>query len=292
MGRRITRFIKRQEIIYPLDFIESRFPPLLERQEEYYCRLELGKLYCREKSLTFLACCRDVAQHLPRTIYNIEKIGKLFKKYNIFFFESDSIDNTTKLLQDWKNDNSNIEFQSEKLNLSRLYDLSSERFKNISIVRNKYINFIKQNPSFLNDYICIIDADLRGSCSIDGILNSFGYFGYWDVISANGLDAQIEYYFDLATYCPNSFDEVLVEQKPGAQFANIKTGYERPIFKRGERLIKVFSAFGGMAFYRKNAFLAGSYEDYSRCDHIAFHKSLYDKGFDQIFINPSMYIIR
>lgn len=221
-----------------------------------------------------------------------EKIGNLFKDYRVFIYESDSTDYTPQILQEWQNENPKVFFKSEKLNLERRYDLSDKRFEIMATVRNKYAAFAKEHFSGF-DYICVIDQDLRGGTSIDGVLNSFGYAGRWDVITANGIDFIDQYYYDMATFYTESFEEehFSIEQKPGKIYANIKKGHTRPVFKRGEPLVRVCSAFGGLAFYRNEVFKQSIYSA-KLCDHASFHETLWHKGYSRIFVNPSMIVVR
>lgn len=207
-------------------------------------------------------------------------------------YESDSVDNTKAILKEWEFNNPKVRIVSETLALKRKIDLSEQRFEIMAKVRNKYHAYACEHFSQF-EYICVADTDLRGPTSIDGILNSFGYCGYWDVITANGLDSDAQYYYDMAVLYEKNFEpeSLMVEQKPGATYANIKRGYSRPKFDKGTPLIHVASAFGGMAFYRNDVFKLSAYSA-ELCDHASFHKILWEKGHDQIFINPSMILIR
>jgi hypothetical protein len=61
-------------------------------------------------TLVITACCRNVEKHLPEFKTNIRAIGSLFKKYRLYLYESDSQDNTLKIIQEWaKNDSSHVE---------------------------------------------------------------------------------------------------------------------------------------------------------------------------------------
>lgn len=293
MGHRDLRY--RPPIInntfFPIEFQEHLYPPLVN-SEEYYQRIELGKKRCKKINLGIIGCARDIQNVIDRTIYNVEKIGSVFKDYNIGIFESDSKDSTLELLYSWAQKNNKLTVLTEKLNLPRLGDLSQRRFEVMAVIRNKILDFAKENLSWC-DYICVLDLDFRGSTSINGVLNSFGYCELWDVITANGLDGAENYYYDMAILMLNGFahEDVMVEMRPGAKYANIKRGFERPRFNRGEPLYKVASAFGGMAFYRTDALLSAKYETFL-CDHASLHTRLFQNGYRRLFINPSMVLIR
>jgi hypothetical protein len=292
--RRITQLPNSNpRLILPINthvFPEEHFQPLANYREEWEFRIEFGKRRCENARIGIIGCARDIQEQVYKTIFQIEKLGELFQDYRVFIYENDSEDQTATILDVWKTSNPKVTVHSEKINLPRLYDLSTHRFELMAQIRNKTAQFAREN--FQNfDYICVLDLDLRHGFSLNGILNSMGYFGWWDVITANGIDQQANYYYDLATYYEKDFTESMVEQKPGKPYANIKKGFERPRFYCGEPLKLVASAFGGLAIYRTEVFIKGKYNE-KLCDHASFHKSIIDQGYSNIFINPSMVVIR
>lgn len=51
-------------------------------------------------------------------------------------------------------------------------------------------------------------------------------------------------------------------------------------------MLPVHSCFGGFGIYRTPAILACQY-DGSDCEHVTLHRNMRDRGFGQIFLNPS-----
>lgn len=292
MGHRYLRPVytpPAPQTIIPLDFPEYRYAPQVNK-EEYEDRINLGAKRTKKAKLGIVGCARDIAHTFERTQYYITTIGSLFADYELFIYESDSKDNTASLLQNWKRNNYRVNYTSETLKLPRLQDLSNKRAVVMATIRNKYLNYAQEYMQDC-DYFCVIDMDLRWGVSLDGIKNSFGYIEIWDVITSNGLDSDQKYYYDLAVYRIKDFYEEMVEQKPDAEYANIKKGYERPIFERGYPPLRVLSSFGGMAFYTADAFLSGQYI-VEIMDHAGFHMKLYQNGYDRLYINPSQILIR
>lgn len=293
MGRRFYKLAEspKPEISLPLEFPEYLYPPICDT-EEYEARINLGKKRCKKLTLAIIGCARDIQQVIGRTIYNWELIGSLFKDYRICIFESDSNDSTLDLLHIWEKQNNKVKVLSERLNLPRLMDLSRRRMEVMATIRNKVREYTIDKLSWC-DYICVADADLRGPTSIDGIYNSFGYTERWDAIFSNGLDRDEKHMYDIAILTYNGYEEsdIMIEQRSGAKYATLKKGFTRPIYERGQSLVAVRSAFGGMGFYTVDAFLAGRYYNYP-LDHIGFHKSLYEQEFRRLYINPSQILIR
>lgn len=297
MARRIIQQseilgFQRQAEVWNFDFPEEKYPCLEDRQETYEQRITWGKSRCKDSILGIVGCARNIEEQIYRTIHQWELIGKLFKDYRVFVYESDSTDQTPHILKEWQNNNPRIFYKSEKLELPRLNDLSEKRFEIMAKVRNKYVDFASEHFSDY-DYIMVADMDLRGGISINGVLNSFGYAPWWNVITSNGLDISGFGFYDLACYFGKNFDEesYLIEQREGAEFANMKKGAVRPSFKRGEIPVKIAAGFGGLAFYRREVFVQSCYSA-ELCDHASFLKTLAEKGYSRVFLNPSMIVVR
>lgn len=296
MGRRIIRqsqILGWNSIINPdnYDFPENAFPPLSDRLELWNMRNELGRYKCLNSTVGIIGCARDIQEKLFRSIHQIERLGNLFLDYRIFIYESDSVDGTPDILRQWSENNPKVFYKSEKLGLPRLYDLSRSRFEIMAQIRNKTADFAQEHFSNF-DFIIVLDMDLRGGFSQNGVLNSFGYSGWWDVITANGLDLQAQYYYDMAVfYEKGDFSESCIEQRSGSNYASIKSGFQRPRYDCGELPFAIGSGFGGLAIYKNSAFKESRYSA-ELCDHASFHKLLWEKGFNRIFVNPSMIVIR
>jgi hypothetical protein len=50
----------------------------------------------------------------------------------------------------------------------------------------------------------------------------------------------------------------------------------------------VSSAFGGMAIYRTDAYLAGTYDGTTDCEHVPFHKGIARATGQMLYVCPSM----
>ena len=75
----------------------GRSVPLLTTKIE---RINLTNL-----TIIITACCRDVEKHLVGFKKNVRAIGALFRNYRLYLGESDSTDNTLKIIREWaKND--------------------------------------------------------------------------------------------------------------------------------------------------------------------------------------------
>jgi hypothetical protein len=74
--------------------------------------------------------------------------------------------------------------------------------------------------------------------------------------------------------------------------------YRWAFLKAGMPPIRVASAFGGLAIYRREAIEGCRYgvllndneKVESRAEHYFFHRQMAERGFDKLFVNPSMIV--
>lgn len=143
-----------------------------------------------------------------------------------------------------------------------------------------YINKISPGEY---DFVIMCDFDIIGSIYEDGLLNSAYYFQKFpeiDMISSNSvLITPLNIFFDIYYY----YDQYSIT--PSHKFIKFK---ESP---RGEKsdLLRVDSAFGGLAIYRFDSLkgLKYRYENDANgvplCEHVVFNKNLQNN-----FVNPNM----
>lgn len=276
-----------------LDFPRHLFPCLRAREEEFYLRIDHGSRRMLDSTAVFASCVRDVADVLPLNIRRLEKAASCFKDYRVVVVENDSEDRTVEILNDWAYSNPRVKIISEILGQPRLNDESQGRMTLMAAYRNKYLSYIREHLSSF-DFVLVTDLDFKQWFDIEGIKHSFSFWGF-DCISANGQDHNpgIRGFYDLLPYYETGFSEedCFVERRYPYVNLVVKRNKQRPIYTKGMPFNKIHSGFGGLAIYPMKAFLAGEYGD-SKCDHAVFHENMWSKGFDQIYINPSMIGLR
>ena len=106
---------------------------------------------------------RDIEKFLKNTIKKLEMISEIFQKYQIIIYENDSKDNTLNILNNWKNNNKNIEIISEK-NVSGLRTQRLAHGRNILLKKALKLNY---------DYLIVIDLDdVNQNLTKESILSS------------------------------------------------------------------------------------------------------------------------
>ena len=258
---------------------------------------------------------------LVGTVSNVEKSFKYdlikvlnalsnFKEISVFLVESDSTDQTSKLLSNFASQIPNFSF----LSLGNLKPTIPDRIDRIRYCRNKYVSYIRNIPnSELPMYIAVADLDgMNKALSKKALVSCFNK-NDWDVVLSN----QKFGYYDIFAlrhkeWQPNDCFTALEELKQKIPLKNSnktnligkiklnwaydrarnKAIYSKMIrIKRNTPWIQVNSGFGGFAMYKSQLFLQHDYSANSaltkESEHVALHNKIVSSG-GKIFINPAL----
>jgi len=212
-------------------------------------------------------------------------LGKTFADYQILVYENDSIDETPQILSDWEASNHRVTIVSETLRApaslpircsSRADRMAHYRARCQAQIRDRF------GPA---DHVILVDTDLEGGWSPDGVASTFAEEN-WDFVGSNGVvfkrrGWQVN---AIAQYDAWAYREDL-------DFTPLSTKYvNKLIYQRGEPFIPLPSCFGGLGIYRMDAYLAGEYGG-GDIEHVSFHRSMREKGFDRTYLNPSQLVV-
>ncbi|WP_299531881.1 glycosyltransferase [Ulvibacterium sp.] len=254
-----------------------------------------------ESSVAICSIVRNSYKGLVKNIPTIEELRLHFKHSHVIVFENDSTDKTKSILKKWSKTSENVDVDcqdfgektipKDDVNGFNKY-FSAFRISKMARYRNQYLEALEsRRKSF--DFVIVIDLDIE-KFSIEGIAHSFGLANYWDAVTANGYSYSPSFrkrYHD--TYA-------LVGNGKESSVQNEKTIFENQKkwagLKRGDKLVPVYSAFGGLAIYHYNAIAEKRYKTIEnnddrvqvRCEHFSIHHLMQCDGYSRIFINPNM----
>lgn len=289
---RLSRFRRRSAAV-PLDaadfqgvaFPEHAFPPEPSGAEAYFAACRRGYAAMAGLRVAITGLARDLGPVLPITIRRIENLTRSFADARIVVFENDSRDETRSELVRWAARNRQVELitevRADPVNpttrcLARAARMAAYRTRCQEAVLASCAGF---------DATIIIDFDIQGGFSCDGIASSFGQPG-WDFVGSNGLICRrhglrmnaLRQYDTWAL----RFDDRLTPLSTSAAGGLV--------YERGEPLVPVTSCFGGLGIYTMEAFRAGRYGS-DDLEHATFHRSLAAAGFGRLFLNPSQLVV-
>jgi hypothetical protein len=209
-----------------------------------------------EKAI-FCGVCKNSAKSLPITIYSVEKAGSLFSDYRVFIYENNSTDGTVELLKKWAEQNQHVTVISETVTSEQLLAELSTRvseghpYRTELIARARNIVLEKALDPALDDYTYLFmsDTDFEFPWDTRGIIDSLKQTTSWDAICANGIGLNGRTYdrFALRTHWRPFGPELLGE----AWW--VEQGQVPFVLNRTAPLFPVFSAFGGLTIYKREA---------------------------------------
>jgi hypothetical protein len=248
----------------------------------YLNNITLGMDICKRSKVAVLSLARNCEKNLQKSIDQITKIESLDFKF--FIYENDSIDETKNILIDNKNKNSNIKISLKIDGSDYVSDGSRQRTIQLAKYRNVCLEWAKKNCSDF-DYILVLDLDADLGFSLNGIYNSISWLniipnsgGMGSYSISMNKDKTISHYDTFAMRLNNWYSSTKHRQEE-IFFSNFHP-------KIGYKPISFYSCFGGLAVYKAAAFLEGHYDGSIGCEHVLFHKSIRDKGYN-MYLNPS-----
>lgn len=265
-------------------FPEEAFPCQPERAEEYAATVARGRRRMRSASATICGIGRDVADGLDHLIARVERLGGMFGTYHAVFYENDSEDATAERLRSWSRANPAVVIITERPGHCRTGG-GRERDRTVRLA--EYRNRCRSEvlARFAGDeFVIVVDMDLGGGWSYDGIAHTFGHDD-WDFVGSNGLVPSPHGVGDGLLYYDTWAYRGADLEPPQAQGA-----VARLPWRRGDPLQAVGSCFGGLGVYRMECLKAAAYGG-DDCEHVVFHRDLRSLGFDRMYLNPSQIVL-
>ena len=246
-----------------------------------------------ESNILIAGTARDVAHCIASELNQLISCTRDFKSTKVFIVESDSSDHTVDCLNQLANEISFFSF----ITLGKLSAAIPSRTQRLSHCRNQIVNVVQADPQFQSiDFVLLADLDgVNGLLTKEKIAQCWTLEENWDVICAN----QLNYYYDIWAlrhpyWSPYNYLEQYHHLTPflGSHQANqISKIVKQVKLDPTLDLIPVDSAFGGLAIYKREAYISGNYGFepgvVDEVDHAPFHRILRDKGY-RIFINPAL----
>ncbi len=213
---------------------------------------------------------KNVAQYLPRMIQSIESLAAQFKDYRIIIYENNSSDQTPKLLREWMQRNPKVivfsEHVSNDMLLQRvkgkaLRDQAPCRMELIAYARNKVLEEAMKNKYDDYSFVIMTDLDFARGWEVNNVLQTFKIKTPWDCIAANGIVGRGEHY-DRYAFRDDQYP--LGPELTGEDFwvDASKKLYLNP----NSGLKKVYSAFGGLAIYKRSSLKPATYSGFVTAD--------------------------
>lgn len=264
--------------------IEAFWPPAEDYIKQYQANVFIGQQTLKKSNVAIVSLARNCQKNLKKSIDTMMRLKCNQLKW--FIYENDSEDKTKDILNSIKN--SNIYISLNNHNIEHLHGLSRERTIALAEYRNICRNWVADNYSDY-DYVVVVDLDADLGFSIDGIYNSI----YWlqSIDNSGGMGSYSLYlkyascFVEFSHY--DSFAVRLNNWEHTTETEDINNRWFRNLHPLvGSDPICMYSCFGGLGVYKKDAFLSGHYDGSIGSEHVLFHKSLRENGY-HMYLNPS-----
>jgi hypothetical protein len=171
---------------------------------------------------------------------------------------------------------------------------SFKRVSRLAALRNQYLDFLKAQ-AVAPDFVLVLDFDVD-RISLEGVLDSFTREADWDVATAYGYSLSptlLERYHDTYALVPLG-EENILQLETGLKA--IQRNWKQDI--ASSELVRVYSAFGGLAIYKYKQIIDlrytvcpnGDERVEARCEHFSIANELQNNGYQRIVINPKMHL--
>jgi hypothetical protein len=264
-------------------------------RESYDERTNAGVQEAAKSKIAIVAIARNAMPYLKNTLALVDEMAARFRQAVMYVYENDSADNTAEALDEFAT-RQWVSVEHATLKRDDYRGFEPERTVRLAEYRNRCRDWVEENAQDA-DYVCVLDVDPHGGFSVDGVFNSIGWL--------REKRAGSPHPGGMASY-----SLLLREENGEVRLAQYDAWAARLNWWEDRRNPQWFhlllppaasppilfnSAFGGLAVYTREAYLAGRYsgvgaEGTPDCEHVAFHYALSKAGYG-LYLNPgSRYI--
>lgn len=237
------------------------------------------------KALFACVIARDCAGSLRHTINVLAAVGAYFGDFRICIYENDSVDGTGDVALESSLMSHRIQVRTEVCNTKKWGMVRDpNRGLDYACYRNAVREMAREellSGMFpLKDSIAMVcDADINAEWACAGLMDSFNRIarGEADVYCSQGLRWDGDRYHQCDAWAFREHD-----WKP-MSFQQVKD----KVYIFDNEPVRLKSGFGGLAVYSGEAFFSPAQYAGGDCEHVTFHRSLAQHGFDRLYLNPA-----
>ena len=244
-------------------------------------------------SVAIVGIVKNIANSIDGDFNRLREATSEFKNVKWFLVESDSTDESLNSLESIKRKHTNFDFVS----LGNLGNSKDSRTIGMGKARNRYLQELDQVRKYKDvEYVIVADFNNLNSLVTKEAIATCFKRNDWDACFAN----QSRKYYDIWAlrhnlWSPNdcweqhAFLRKYWKIPELALYASVQSRMIHiPI---DSEWIKVESAFGGLAIYKKDVLLQATYsgtqpDGTPLCEHVPLNQSLSQSGY-RLFINPA-----
>ena len=276
--------------------------PLEQFGDSFRARCDEGMARLRTSKVAVVGLARNCAVRLAENLGQLEHVTNMAREWCLHIESNDCTDATLNVLQDFCTQHRQATFHYQVLG-RRHYgaEFAGPRTIALAEYRHNCQRWVKACASDA-DYVIVIDWDQWGGWSLAGMLNGLGWMvempGAYGMASVSLLETQV------------TVQEQGKQPRPGTHWVHYDCWALRGVGQPscywddytaglggwkhhflppvGSQPVLVASAFGGVAIYRTDAYLKGTYDGTSDCEHVPFHQSIARATGQHLYLCPGM----
>jgi len=265
--------------------------PRKEFEAEYAARVIAGGERLSRSSIAVVGLARNCATTLAHNLARLLDLARCCRAWRLHVETNDNTDQTDQVLADFCREYRQATFTSQRLDRQQFSaEFAGRRTVALAEYRAACQRWVRENAADA-DYVIVIDWDAWGGWWHDGVLNGVGWLV--ELPGAYGM-ASVSLFQMLTPkpqWCHYDLWALRGLGQPRCFWDTYQNGYGAWGFQWlppvGSPPVLVSSAFGGMAIYRTDAYLAGTYTG-DDCEHVPFHRSIAEATGQNLYVCPGM----
>jgi hypothetical protein len=274
---------------YKLRFPEAAFLPRKGQQVRYLAQVDVGREQASQRSISIVTLLHnrvDLALYLRA---RCDAVLNRFRSGRVLVLCDDSTDGTERVIDEWARARPGVVVNVPAPRL----EPAVSGFARMARLRNALFERLDAEP--MTDVVAVIDGDLEGPISLDGLAHSVALLSEPrgpDGVAALGINNWVGLpllmpFLGYGYYDPIAFREDTWERRS----SDAAIRYRLAGLRRGDDPLQVKSAFAGLALYRGERVRGLRYDESTRdCEHVSFHRALAERG-GQLVLNPSLMLL-
>lgn len=276
--------------------------PEPELAEAYAAKAAAGRDVLRASRVAFVGLARNCGAHLEQNLLRLEYLAAECREWRLHIEENDSEDNTAAVLTVFAQRHRHATFASRRLGREQYGpEFAGRRTIALAEYRTACQTWVRECAADA-DFVVVIDWDAWGGWWNDGVLGAAGWlaempeaYGMASVSlmqhPAHEVDPQGNASIKPSWLHYDAWAVRGVGQRDNYEddYSTGRGGWKHqwlpPI---GTSPVLVSSAFGGMAIYRTAAYLAGTYQGETDCEHVSFHRSIAEATGQSLYLCPAL----
>lgn len=256
-------------------------------------RCDEGRIRLANSRVAFVGLARNCGVSLAQNLGALESLADGVGSWQLHIESNDCEDQTLDVLADFANRHRQATFHYQMLNRGHFpAEFAGRRTIALAEYRDSCQRWVRSCAADA-DYVVVVDWDMSGGWSHNGLLNGLGWMV--EMPGAYGMASVSLSQYDFGNGPQWTHYDLWALRgvgQPSCYWDTYQNGYGGWGFSWlppvGSPPVLVASAFGGMAIYRTDAYLEGTYDGMQDCEHVPFHRSIRGATGQHLYLCPAM----